>query len=215
MANGRDRGQLVRGKIRIYVEGGGDGKDTRASLRKGFNGFFKDIVDSVREKQMHWDLITCGSRNSTLDDFNTALRTHPDSFNILLVDSESAVKSDPRSHLKSRDGWDLSHVDDEQCHLMVQSTETWLIVDVSILERFYGQGFIRNRIPKNPQVEQIEKAEVKEALEEATHSTKKGAYHKTRHLPEILKRLDPVKVQSAAPHCKRLFRQLNTLIDQG
>jgi len=192
-------------EIRIYVEGGGDKKDTKSRVRQGFSGFLKDLVALAREKRIRWSIIACGPRNSTFDDFQTALRTHLQAFNVLLVDSESSVNAGPRQHLQDRDGWDLSNVVDEQCHLMVQVVEAWFVADLSALERFYGENFNSNPIPKNPNVEQIDKNTLHSSLKAATWKTKKGEYHKIKHGPELLKQLDVSKVRNAAPHCDRLF----------
>lgn len=39
-------------EIRVYVEGGGNSKDTRARLREGFSGFLRDLVDKARQKRI-------------------------------------------------------------------------------------------------------------------------------------------------------------------
>ena len=203
------------GEIRIYVEGGGDSKDTRARVRKGFDEFLKEIKNIVCEKRIRWQVIACGSRTSTLDDFNTALKKHSGAFNILLVDSEAPVSTAPREHLSNRDGWDLSHINENQCHLMVQMVEAWLIADIPCLKRFYGhKGFSTSSLPKNPNVEQLDKHTINSSLKAATRRTQKGEYHKIRHGPEILKRADASKVRNAAPHCNRLFETLERLIDE-
>lgn len=123
MAHGRNRGKCVTNEIRIYVEGGGQGKEPRAAVRNGFHGFLKDIISLARSKRIRFYIIPCGHSSSTLEDFQTALRSHPDAFNILLVDSDSAVTTNPREHLRNHKNWDLSHISDEQCQLMVQITE--------------------------------------------------------------------------------------------
>ena len=51
----------------------------------------------------------------------------------MLVDAEAPVNTTPCQHLKFRDDWDLPNVDDEHCHLMVQTMEAWLIV-LALLE---------------------------------------------------------------------------------
>ncbi len=200
-------------EIRVYVEGGGDGKDTKARVRQGFTGFLSDIINTAREKRIRWSVIACGSRNSALNDFNTALRTHSDAFNILLVDSEGPVSRPPRDHLLHRDGWNLSHISDDQCHLMVQVVEAWLLADIHCLERFYGQNFHSGSIPRNPNVEQIDKPVIYSSLQAATNRTKKGAYHKILHGPELLKQLDVTRVRNAAPNCDRLFETLEELME--
>ena len=46
-------------EIRIYIEGGGDYKDTKRTLRQGFKGSFKDLV-LAREHKVKWNIIVCG-----------------------------------------------------------------------------------------------------------------------------------------------------------
>src|ERR1051326_7318499 len=184
-------------EIRVYVEGGGDKKDTKALVKQGFRVFLNDLFILAEEKRIKFYVIACGSRNSTLDDFRTALRTHQEAFNILLVDSDAPVTKTPRQHLhNSARNWNLNNIEDEQCHLMVQVMETWVIADINALERFYGKGFNRKIIPKTRDIEEIDKAALYSSLEAATRITQKGRYHKIRHGPEILKRADVSKVRN-------------------
>lgn len=67
-------------EIRVYVEGGGDNKDTKAQIRQGFRTFLKALVLLAEERKVPFKVIACGSRNSTLDDFRIALRAHPRCF---------------------------------------------------------------------------------------------------------------------------------------
>jgi hypothetical protein len=195
-------------EIRIYVEGGGDGKETRARVRQGFSGFLKDLVALARERRIRWSITACGSRNSTLDDFLTALQTHPEAFSVLLVDSEGPVSAGPRQHLKDRDGWDLSKIPDEQCHMMVQVMEAWLIADIAALKRYYGHRFNSKSAPGTRDVEQVDKKKVYSFLKAATRKTTKGEYHKIHHGPELLKQVDASMVRRASRHCDRLFQAL-------
>jgi hypothetical protein len=199
-------------EIRVYIEGGGDGKETKARLRQGFHVFLNSLVETARSKRVGFQLVASGSRNEAFDDFQMALETHPDAFNVLLVDSEAPVNAEPRQHLQQRDGWDLSHCNNNHCHLMVQTMEAWLIADLDALIRFYGQGFRANALPNNPNVEQVDKEQLAAALKAATVRTSKGKYHKTRHAPKILEQLDAVKVRRAASHCDRLFVTLDQLM---
>src|SRR5215471_7595512 len=123
LADGRDRGNAVVSEIRLYIEGGGDGRDTKARLREGFSGFLRELVNLARSKRIKWQIIACGPRNRAFDDFKTALETHPDAFNILLVDAEGPVQVYTRlwQHVQSRDGWSVPDIGDEHCHLMVQT----------------------------------------------------------------------------------------------
>jgi Domain of unknown function (DUF4276) len=130
---------------------------------------------------------------------------------VLLVDSEGPVNHGPKEHLKSRDGWNLPDISGEHYHLMVQMMVAWMVADPDALSKFYGQGFNANALPRNPNVEQIGKADLESALKEATRRTAKGEYHKIHHGPKILSQLDVAKVRRAATHCNRLFM---TLLDR-
>jgi hypothetical protein len=107
-------------EIRIYIEGGGDDRDTKRQMRQGFSGFLKDLVQIARSKRIKWDIIVCGSRNNAFSSFKNALEDYPDAFNVLLVDSEGIVKQRPWTHLKSRDNWDSPSVNDTHCYLYVK-----------------------------------------------------------------------------------------------
>jgi hypothetical protein len=196
-------------EIRIYVEGGGNDAQTKTLLREGFNYFLRDLVTIARTKRIRWHVIACGSRNQAFSDFLTALQTHSEAFNVLLVDSEEPVSKSPWQHLQERDPWKIGSIGDECCHLMVQTMEAWLIADLSALNRFYGRGFNENAVPKNPNVEQIDKKTLLSALMDATRNTSKGEYHKTRHGLKILELLEVSKVRNAAHHCDRLFKTLS------
>jgi hypothetical protein len=197
-------------EIRIYIEGGGDTQKTKKFIREGFSHFFKSIADEARSKKIKWEIIICGSRNNAFRDFKNALKSHPDALNILLVDAEAPVKKvSPWEHLKDRDNWDKpSETDDSQCHLMVQAVEAWFIADVEALKEYYGQGFNKNPIPKNPNVENIEKDNLEPSLKNATRNTSKGEYHKINHASKLLELVDVAKVRQASPSCDRLFTTL-------
>ena len=205
MANGRDWGYKVVREIRIYVEGGGDGKDQKSQIRKGFSEFFYKAVGK-RIK-----IIACGNRVKTFRDFQLALKTHPRAFNLLLVDSEGPVNSTPWQHLHNRtaDKWrQPQNATNEHCHLMVQMMEAWFIADLEAIKRFYGQGFNVSPIPKNTNVEDIPKETLISAFQIATKNTIRGQYGKIKHGSKILEQLDADKVRTAAPHCNRLLTTL-------
>ena len=202
-------------EIRIYIEGGGEGKNTKALLRQGFSSFFKELVQVARSKQINWDITVCGSRNKAFRDFKNALADHPNAFIILLVDSEAPVKQPPWEHLKLRDNWDSPGVDDTHCYLMVQAMEAWFMADIDTLKNFYEQGFKENTIPKNTNVEMIEKDVLERKLKEATRDTKsKGEYKKIQHASKLLEMLDVDKVRKASSECERLFTTLTELMEQ-
>jgi len=98
---------------------------------------------------------------------------------------------------------------------MVQAMEAWLIADIDTLKRFYGQGFKDNAIPKNRNVEMIEKDLLEPSLKAATRDTKsKGEYQKIQHASKLLEMLDVDKVRKASLECDRIFITLIELMEQ-
>jgi hypothetical protein len=196
-------------EIRIYVEGGGDSKDTKAFLREGFSIFLKDLVATARSKRIQWRLVACGSRNAAFDAFNTSVRQNPMSFNVLLVDSEAPVTTTPWAHLRARDQWNPGNLPDDHCHLMVQAMEAWFISDIGALTEFYGADFYRNSIPSRANVEQVPKADLEPSLKAATRNTQtQGEYRKIHHASKLLALIDPATVRGASAHCDRMFTVL-------
>jgi hypothetical protein len=175
-------------EIRIYFEGD-------KALRSGFSEFLAPIRDAARARRIGFQPIAVGGR--TEEDFQIGVRSHPNACNVLLRDSE---------------GHDAPQRD--SVFLMVQLMEAWFLADPEALERFYGNGFRRNALRQNPEVEEILKADVLESLKQAVKETKKRRYHKTQHAPRILESLDPMKVRRAAPNCDRLCRELLAKIDE-
>lgn len=200
-------------EVRIYAEGGGAGKDTKAAIRRGFGEFLRQLRTLARERRIRWNIIACGPRNAAFDAFKTALRTHTTAFNVLLVDAEGAVDQTAWGHLHERDGWNRPLVADDQCHLMVQMMEAWFVADIDTLESFYGNGFRRGAIPARDEVEAIGKEVLETALQNATRDTLKGPYHKIRHGSKLLCLIDSQIVRSKAPHCERLFETLTREIE--
>ena len=129
---------------------------------------------------------------------------------VLLVDAEGPVTgAGTWQHLQSRDGWSRPHsASDDQCHLMVQVMESWFLADADALEAFYGRGFRRQALPRNPNVEAVPKQDVLNGLDRATADTGKRDYDKGKHSFRILATLDPSKVGSASPYAKRLIETL-------
>ncbi|MBF0524260.1 MAG: DUF4276 family protein, partial [Deltaproteobacteria bacterium] len=161
-------------------------------------------------------IIACGSRGEAFRGFKIALRDQPDAHNVLLVDSEAFVAAkDPWQHLATSDGWEITGLTNRPCYMMVQAMEAWIIADPDKLSTYYGQGFNPNAIPKNPNVEQIERDSLEPALKAATRLTTKGEYHKIKHGPKLLALLSPEEVCRKAEHCRRLFEDLNLLLSSS
>lgn len=199
-------------RVKVYVEGGGEGKDLRRRCRRGFSTFFRKASLTGRMPK----IIACGARDKTCSDFRTALANAADNeFIVLLVDSEGPVAegAGPWLHLKNRDHWDKpASATDDNAHLMVQCMEAWFLADKDVLATFFGGGFNRNALPGRPDVEHISQSDLENGLKNATRQCNpKGEYHKGRHSFAILAELDPEKVTNASPHAKRLVK---TLLDR-
>ena len=195
-------------EIRIYMEGGGDSKGTWGKIREGMDAFLSEQKQCARDAGVKVRVIPRGGRRQTYDDFLTGCDANPDALNLLLVDAEAPVAATrtPKQHLQTREGdkWPCPGPDDRY-HLMVQTMEAWFMADQDAVAAFYGQGFNRNALRGNPQVEQIPKLDLEQKLKAATKATKKETYHKIKHGAELLKKIDPSKVRAAAPYCDRLF----------
>ena len=202
-------------EIAIYFEGGGDSAESKAILRQGMSGFLKPLVDQARQRRSRWRVVSCGGRNDAFNDFMNATQVDPHVFNVLLVDSEDAVVvSSPRTHLQTRDHWNLNAVTDEHIHLMVQCMETWLVSDPEALAEYYKQHFNPNPLPQRPNLEQELKPSLYAALDAATRHTQKGAYGKISHGSDLLKRISADKVKARCPHCQLLFNTVAAKIQE-
>lgn len=201
-------------EIRIYMEGAGaKDRNSSARLREGMRQFLGSLWQAGRSQNAVMRVIACGPRGDAYRLFQVALRDHPEAVNLLLVDSEGAVRGTPREHLSAVDRWDMRSIGDEQVHFMAQAMEGWFIADTDALASFYGHGFGAETLPRTQNVEQIPKDDLAPALKRATRRTTKGEYHKTHHAFDILARLDSGKVRRRAPHCDRLFRAIQAHLD--
>ncbi len=206
-------------EIKLYVEGGGKGSHKRATikLQQGFNAFFAELKESAQSKKISFKIIPAGNTQSTYDDFIFSVKNSPQSFNLLLVDSDSATDENESAHAflqKKYKKWKLKTVKDEQCHLMVQIMESWFIADIDALKEFYGHGFSESAIPKNKNVEAIGKDKIESSLKTATAKTQKKEYHKIEHGSKLLEFIKPQKVREAALHCERLFQIISEKINE-
>lgn len=197
--------------IAVYMEGGGDSKEGKARLRQGMSEFVRKVVP---QKKPGWRVVACGSRNDAHDAFVNANNTSPETFNILLVDSEGPVTQPPRLHLKQRDGWKLAGASEDSIHLMIQVMETWIIADPDGVERCYKQSLLKSALPRSQNLEGVEKERIYRALKRATTKTRMGEYRKKiGHVAALLEEIDPEIVRRRCPSCDRLFATLAKRID--
>ena len=192
-------------KAKIYVEGGGH-KALNRECRRAFGTFLEKAGIASGTVTLE----ACGSRGNAYETFKKDASASLRAF--LLVDSEGPVTAQSTwQHLQASDGWSRPMgTTNNQCHLMVQTMESWFLADAGALQSFYGQGFRRQALPGNPNVEQVSKQNIFNGLAQATRDTGKGRYKKGAHSFEILAKLDPAKVRTASPHTDQFLRALSS-----
>ncbi len=161
---------------------------------------------------MLWKIVVCGGRDQAFHHWTKQPPTARYPIRILLVDAEGPVSGGVRAHLEQRDSWTISKTEEENVHLMVQTMETWIAADRSALADYYGHRFLASALPVAENLEAIPKDRIQTALTWATKPTQKRAYHKTRHAPDLLGRIDPDLVRSRCRMCDRLFEVVDGLI---
>lgn len=183
----------------VYLEG-------HKSLRPGFSALFNRAIGERGNSAVRIRPVPGGA--NAIKYFMNALRTKRDALNLLLLDCEGPADSCSVDALRARNDWvppKGTQIDNSQVFWMVEIMESWFIADKDALSAYYGAEFQPTKLPGNPKVEQIPKQDVLSRLVTASKQTQKGPYHKTRHAPDLLIRIDPSKIERAAPAAKRLF----------
>jgi hypothetical protein len=198
--------------IAIYLEGGGEGANSRAALRYGMDDFLKELKSACRLRRWRWKTIACGGRKQAFDHFKNATDDRDFPFAVLLVDAEEPLNGGRKNHLILRDSWDLEEFEESRIHLMVQVMETWLAADPDGLATFYGRDFQRNALPRAQNLELTSKKEIFEALKIATRRTSKGSYHKIKHIADTLGRINSTVVRQRCPNCESLFIAITRML---
>lgn len=220
-------------EIAVYVEGGGNSKEEKAELRRGFDALFAKEKALAGGKRLSLIFVFCGGRQDAYEAFKNALKVNRQRVSALLVDSETAIAPVPAdeaqdalirvAHLRQRqgsgtrgkgDGWTLPDDLAERVHLMVQCMEAWIVADPEALEGFYKSKFFKKeRLPKRPNLEQESKADLYAVLEKETKDSQKGQYGKISHAGKLLVLIDPEKVASRCPRFGIFRAWLNESID--
>lgn len=196
--------------VRIYVEGGGNNKDTLKRCNEGFASYCRKLTPANHSA----GIVACGGRQQAFNRFSTAVgSSEADDVCVLLVDAEAPVTSETVQHLHSRDGWNFPALDRHKVFLMVQAMEAWFLADRETLTKFYDGGFLAGSLPGSPtDVEAVPKDDLESKLKHASHATKsKGEYHKVKHGFALLALIDPDKVGNGSPHAKRFNEFLSGL----
>jgi hypothetical protein len=182
-------------EIRIYFEGD-------SALKPGFHKFLSEVETKARSRRWRFQLIAAGG--TPAQDYRDGRKANPDAWNFLLLDSDETIAGDLADLCARKDLAGFS----DSVFWMAQIMEAWFLTDPESLSKYYRDGFRKDALVGNPQVEQIPKSDVYARLRAATQGTQRREYHKTRHAPDLLAKIKPELVRAAAPHCKRLFNAL-------
>lgn len=199
--------------VRLFVEGGGDGKDTHSECRRAFHQLLKTCGLAGRMP----GVIASGSRAAAYRDFCTAL-ADPSSTALLLVDSEDRVDdgAGPWQHLRNRpaDAWDRPALaTDDQCHLMTQAMETWLVADRNALTARFGAKLDVGALPRTEPLENCSKRDVLAGLEKATENCPQP-YRKGAVSFQVLALVAPERLRRAGPWATRFVAAMQKLAAQ-
>ncbi|MDT5123252.1 MAG: hypothetical protein QOC96_2734 [Acidobacteriota bacterium] len=201
--------------VRIYIEGGAEGRDADSDFRRGWKKFLNEMHELARANGYHaLDIIRGKGRANAFHRFTKHKTEYPNDICVLLVDSEMAVPDNSRvwDIVARREGdkWQRPVWATEQhLYLMVHFVETWLLTDPQALQRFFKRGFNLNALPTT-NLESRSKDEINRALKKATQDSPKGPYrHGQAH--EIIEIVAPGKVKTLK-HGQRLFDSLSSLI---
>jgi hypothetical protein len=170
-------------ELRIYFEG-----DTQLSP--------KEVVEAARQRRCRCQLIA--TNGTPVEDFQNALQTHRDAWNILLLDSDAPFAGSHADLCRSKN---LDPKREDSVFWMVHVMESWFLADEFALRVLYGDRF---SVYWNKRVEEIPKGDVLAKLKRLGG----GEYHKIKHGTKLLARIDPATVRKAAPNCERMFRAM-------
>ena len=172
LAERRNRRQPLVKEIRIYFEGDD-------ALRPGFSQFFADVKTAARERRINFHLIAGGATAERI--IETALKKPSRSLEYFASGQRGSSASQVRRRQSLLDGSAhggvVSGRSGGACSLLRQETST------------------APRSRRIPESRKFPKSDVLDCLKEASKRTQKGRYHKTKHAPEILQRIDPLKSQ--------------------
>lgn len=197
-------------KIKLYIEGGGDSHLQDTEFRAAWAAFFEKAGLKYLRKMPA--TFRGGGRAQTFDAYCTAVKNRRrDELPLLLVDSEDLVTTGHSAwkHLNERDGWAKpAGAGSHDAFLMITCMETWFVADRVSLQEFFHGCWKDQSLPSWPQLEAVEKTKVFRALDQATASCGKRKYSKGKVSFELLKKIDPAKVENACSAAKALLERL-------
>ena len=201
--------------VRIYIEGGAEGKTADSDFRRGWKKFLTEIHGIARINGYHsLEIVRGKGRDNTFHRFKTHNKEFPNDLCVLLADSETNVPAGSCVWdivaQREGDNWQRPNwASERHLYLMVMFVETWLLTDPEALQNFFKKNFDAKHLPTT-NLEERSKDNVERALKQATEKCKNGPYrHGQAH--EIIEIVRPERVQTLR-HGLRLFRELANLI---
>ncbi len=94
---------------------------------------------------------------------------------------------------------------------MICCMETWFVADRKALGRYIGQHWRDNALPQWPQLEEVPKERVFDALDKATADCGRKRYAKGKRSFELLGEIEPAEVERHCPAAGRLLERLRGL----
>lgn len=198
-------------EVKLFVEGGGDSDAQHRLFRENLHELLKKDGLAGRIPR----IVACGGREQTYD----AFKNYEGGYGVMLVDSEKAVpdfdENNPQTPWQFLAPWQRpAHTSDEQCHLMAQCMEAWLLADWDAVKEYYGKGFNENALPKGGNLPSVSKQALYSALESATAACKKGVYSKGGHGFELAGKVDPARIRASCKWADRFFNELHAIMDR-
>lgn len=187
------------------------------ALRPGFSQLFGRVLGPLcRQHNTRLQIETGGSNSATFELFVDALRQNKDC--LLLIDADELLneRATAKQHLQRVHGWpDLARQREENLHLMVAITESWLVCDPTAWHKVYRKGFDAGALPAAQNIETVDKQRVMESIKRSVRDTSAGKYGKTTHAVALLEQLDHEVVGRRAPHFRLLVDELARRIAAG
>lgn len=206
----------MRRRVRIYIEGGAEGKTADNDFRRGWKKFLSKLHElAMQSGYQSLEVVRCKGRSDAFRRFRYYWKQYPHDLCALLVDSETAVPTNAQVWdvvaQREGDGWQRPDWAQEQhLYLMVAFVETWLLTDQEALANFFKRNFNPRPLPTTD-LENRTKDDIEHALTQATKNCKNGPYrHGQAH--EVIEFVNPDKVKTLS-HGRRLFKELGNLIN--
>jgi hypothetical protein len=195
----------------IFLEGGGDSKDSNTRCREGF----RKLLEKCGFEGRMPVTFACGGRSSVFDDFCTEHSSASKGRYVAMwIDSEEPMKDIEKAwlHLANVEtvpSWEKPEgAEDDQVLFMTTCMESYIVADRAGLKGHYGKKLQESALPAvNNNLEKRLRHELQDKL---IHATRKcsNAYAKGKRSFEILGKLNSDTLAKNLPSFVRVLRIL-------